>query len=993
MKFFVNALIKNKRSILLVFIFTCLYGIYSFTVIPKKEFPNTAMPLVNLIVTAPGYTASQVESEILPKINTAIEPINDVTNIYQYSFANVGTTLLEFDLAVTDVRPYMDQISKNLEEVNFEDENISYEVSSDFKESQVVYALTGTNQQEVSTEIAAELSLIDGIDNVKISPDYEQQYELVIDVDKLSKLNIDFETFNQILAAQAMDIPLGYINEKDGAYPIITANNLEDKDAILNMVVGINPMTNEQIKVSDVSTVNVVNTSNNLYEVNDKTATLIEVYFEDNLDYTQVGIDIRDVVDNYVSDLDYEINELVFQPDDVKKSIDSIFINLLQAIFLVIIVVFIGLGLRSSILISFTFPFTILATIGILNTLGQDLQKISIAGLIISIGIIVDNAIVINDAIVYNLDRKMERLDAIYDAMRANFIPVLTSTATTIAAFSPLLFLTGVAGTITFSLPVTVIISLILSFVMSMVITPLLAYYFLKPSKPKKIKQSKFSVEKIIRKTVTNSKTVIISTIGLVVVLFLSVLFVPIIIFPSAEKSIIYVEYTNNESSEFDDTVNLSHEIVDFIKTQDYLVNDVENYSSIVGGQMPQFYSTLPTFPLNQNQGYIYLDMDSTVDVTDMKNKLDETLNQEFSSRINISANEVELNTPTSPITMVLKGNDLDVINSYSQQLQSDIASIDGVLQVKGSSLLKTPLYEVVVNEDYLLQNGLTPVQVQSEIAKILNGSELSLINQEGVSDQLLINTDVKSKEDLLATNYVINSKSYLGSDLFTIDETSSYESFYNQDFSNAMTISVDLKDGYSVYEVQKSVKEYINNNTPESVTVELGGEAELAADVFGGVAIAAIVALLAIFIILLLQFNSFKNSIIVLLSVPLSISGSLLALFVFNTPLTFTVGLGLTSLLGIVVNNGILLVSYIEEYKKSDEPLIEVCVMAVTRRFRPIMISNITTIIGLTPLIISGGDFFQPMAISLAGGLFIGTILTIIFVPCIYFVTNKNTN
>lgn len=985
--------LKYKKIITIIFIFMIGYGIMGYINIPKKEFPSTAIPLIVLDIKAPGYTANEINDEVLSSVEDKLKEIENIDHSFSYAFSNGGIIFLQFELDVLDVTEYVTEIKNNIDALQLKD-GIDVIVSSDFNESHIVYAIEGEDRDKNANILGENIAKVKNVKFTNVTGTSESSFKIEVDVEKLASLNLSYDDFIKFISAKATDIPLGYINSGDKYNPIVTTNRFKEALEIENIILGINPQTGMPIYLKDIAIVSTEKSSESYIEFDNQEAVFLEVYFEDNLDYTVLGKEVTKVVEKFDVKGDAKVNELIYQPETVAKEINKIFTNLLQSIILVIIVVIIGLGIRNSLLITVTFPFVVFGTIGILYSFGQDLQKVSIAGLIISIGMIVDNSIVMNDSIQHYLDSGYGKVEAIKTSVKENLIPILTSTATTIAAFTPLLFLSGIAGTIAYSLPVTVIIALILSFIMSLIISPLLAYYFLKPRKQTKNKTEKESMKNLLRKLISRPIINIFVILSLITALSLTFFTLDIKIFPTAEKDVIYIQYTNTESTDFDKTVDLNGKIVNYIESLSYIKNRIEKHSSIVKGRMPQFYATLPMLPQNQNQGFIYIDLKNGDDITNLTEKLNSDLNDEFGNITTISADQIELNTPTAPLKITITGNDTkEIIDFASNKYEEIKKEVDGI----GTSSLivpnETELYKIVMNEDFINMNSITEVEVNLLISEYLNSMNLDLVSADDFSESLKVKSNIENIDNLINAPFIIKGNKYTGSDLFSVEKGETYESFYRDKYENSIQLDIYPDKNASVYKIQEDVEKILNKDLPDTIIVGYAGEAELANDVFGDVANSAVVALIAIIIILLLQFNSFKNSALVLITVPLSLAGSLFALYIFNQPISFTVALGLTSLMGIVVNNGILLVSYMQEYRKTRDSMLDVATDAVYRRMRPILLSNVTTVIGLIPLVLYGGEFFRPMAITLMGGLIIGTILTLVLVPSVYYLINKKVD
>ncbi len=991
MKHIFNTIFKNRILVIFTTILCIIAGLFAYNAIPKQSFPTTELPILQVNITAPGYSAKDLNNDVVPEIEDKIRDLEHINDVQSISFSNGASIISIFKIdEVIDIHDQYIKLRDDINNLKF-DTGISISYEYNFVESHVIFAITGDKKSETASELKKLLSDLDEVKRVDIRPNYSDSIVIDIDVSKLQQFKISYADIINLLNANGLEIPLGYLEEDNSSVPISSDNNFKTIEEIENIPISISPSTGQPVLLKNISNISSKSTTNSQYEFNKEIAVLVNLYFVDGDDYSKLGKKIENVVNEH-DDSD-NIHKVVFQPDEVKYEINKIFTSLLQSLGLVFIIVLIGLGFRSSLIVTISFPFTIFTTLLILYILGYDLQKISIAGLIISIGIIVDNTIVVIDAIKYNINNGLKVKPAINLALKDNFKPVLSSTLTTIAAFTPLMFLPGIAGEIAFSLPLTVIIALILSLIVSVIIIPCVSYYFIGDNNTVK-KKPKDRSYKLLTKFLTKIYkhavfTVILSF--LVAIALTSFVFrLKIKVFPTAEQNIVYVIYTNTSSTRYDDTQELEDEMIHFISETSYYKNYSSGITSIINGHMPQFYSTLPTLPLNQNQGFIFINIKDKSKVSDFKSKLEQDINSKFSSNAIVSVHEVELNRPTAPIFFGVRGENQQEVIDYTDSLLSQLNTIDGVKYAFANIPSQVKNYQIQYNNGYLMQNGLQKIQIEQQIALYLNQSKLNIIESELYADEAVIQTNIKVKDQLLKSSFIINDNLFYGKDLFKLSEQKTFEFYSRDNFTQGIDVSVEIEDDATLFNVNRDVRKIIDKTIPDNIEINYKGETELTKNVFQNIGIAALVALFLIILILLIQFKKLANIFVISIALPLSISGSVLMLFLFNFPISFSGGLGVTTLLGIVVNNGILLVSYLEKYKSEYSSLLEACVEAVKRRLKPILLSNITTMFGLIPLIVSTNSFFQPLSIAMFGGLITGVIFTLLLTPSIYYLFNK---
>ncbi len=946
-------LLKFRKLIISFTMVLIVMGSYAYYAIPKQELPDLSIPYSIVSITAPGYSSEDIDEDILLQFKSKVLSLPDIDVVESYAFDNYGLVVIGFKIDV----PNPEELNSKVRDI-FHDgdvgQDVTIEINNDFSVTDIMYAFP---QEELEEALAIEKQLlkIEEVERVEIS-DYSKPYfKITVDNNLLTNYGMSISTLQAILTSEGKDYTLGYVDDS----PVITSNNFNSIEEIESIVIAMSPVG--VVTLKDIATVSIATDNNYFNELNGNNVLYMSIYFSKSIDVTTMGDEVRDVVkghDDFV--------EVSFFPDDVDESIDEITSTLLIGMAIVILVVLIGLGFRSALIILITFPFTTLSTILVLYLLGYELQNISIAGLIISIGIIVDNAIVIIDAIKYNLESNKPINQSLTDAIKQNSIPVLTSTLTTIVAFTPLLFLPGVAGQMAFTLPLTVIIALIFSYLVAIFTIPIIAAKLLVVKHTNKTSNESKFIRKVISKPII---VVVFSVLLLVVSIYGVISRQQIQLFPTAQKEYIFVDYTNN----------LSNNLEDMQVVSDYIISNIDSEMIITSSnyQVPAFYTTLPSNVKSPNTGRIIYKHDGNN--SEEIERINQVLVNEYGTDITFNIFELELNQPGVPIEIILFDTD------QTDTVVEHILSLDGIDSVEVSSVKETYSHTINFNSSYLAQNGIAKAQVEEQIAILLNDSKLAIIDNNDYSNELVLSSSVNSLTELQTQIVLINGKSYQLSDLITIEDQLKPSYIHRYNFEKAVIISTFITDGYGIYGVHSDVEELLND---QGVDYELYGEVRLTKDIFADVFLAGAIAFAIIFLILLTQFRYFRNIIVIMSTIFLSFIGSAIALMVFSQNITFSVTLGLVSLMGIVVNNGILLLDYIARSTETD--VVSKCVSAVRLRSRAIIISNITTVSGLIPLIIFGNEFFRPMAITMAGGMILTVPLSLIVLPSIYVLTHK---
>ncbi len=946
---------KMKKLIITITLILIVFGAYSFNSIPKQENPDLSVPYTIVTIEAPGMSKEEIDSEIIMSFQSDFTSLEDLDLVKVSVYDNYALMIIGFEIGTDNVDALNSEVVSIINNKSF-GEGVNITANNDFDNVDILYAFSVDNYEDALV-IQEELYTLSEIKVIEISEQADDYYSLVLDTKKLSSMGMSISDITLIIQDGGIDYTWGYVDNN----AVITANSYDSIESIENIIIGSS--AEGIVKISDVGTVILNDSKNYVNKLNGDDILYLSIQFKDEVDVTKFDKQIRTIFKDYD-----QFVEIYFAPDDVGAAINEINTTLIIGMVLVLITVLIGLGIRSAITILITFPFTVFSTIFVLNFLGFDLQKISIAGLIISIGIIVDNAIVILDAINANLEEGKGMNLSIENAIKNNSIPVLTSTLTTIVAFTPLLFLPGVAGQMAFTLPLVVIIALIFSYLNSIFIIPIIAS---KVVKKKKQRTSTFFV-RWITKILKYSKTVVVTSFVLLVTsIYLLVIFQPIQLFPTAQKDFIIVDYNNLNSNSVEDATKVGEEIIKEIDSDVVLL--ANNYS------IPSFYSTLARNFKTPNSGRIlYKNEGNNAEEIERVSKI---IDENFEG-VYYDITEIQLNEPGAPIVIQLY--DLDKL----ENVISDLNEQEGIKEVSTPSLNNGIKYVVKFNDAYLMANGIYKSQVEEYIALNLNAKLVPVIKGKNVDSNLYIQSDLNNLDSLVNESFIINGKMHNLKDIISIEEELSPLLISRYMFRESQEISITIESNYSVYTVQEDVISILGDNGVAKVDYEITGEVKLTDDVFASILDAALFAVFTILLILLVQFRDFNKIFIIASAILLSLIGTSLLLIITDQAITFSVLLGVVSLMGIVVNNGILLIDYI--VKDDSIKVYEKCINAVRKRTRAIVISNVTTIIGLIPLIIFGDDFFRPMAIALVGGLTLAVPLSLIVVPSLYILTHK---
>lgn len=997
---FISFLLKEKYIVMIVFALIIFFGSISFYYLPRQENPDITSPAALISVVFPGAAAQDVELLVTKKIEEEAAKIDGIEKIDSISNDNFSAVIVTINYSV-DKEKQWNNLKKYIDDIKDELPNGCYEpiidTDSMVETAGMLLSVSGNDFTYDQLEYYAEelkLSLlnIDGISKVELSGKVDKKVYVEIDAMKLNTYSISIEDIYDLLKIQNLELPSGSLKTDLGKINVKVPGSFESLDDIENLIISVSDKGGI-VRIKDIADVYFKEDdgSKRVYD-NGKSAIVLSAYFKSDKNIVLIGDDI----DNSIKKIKQNvpdgilINKVTFQPDDVKFSLNGFIINLFEGILFVIAIVLIGMGIRNAIIVSISLPLTIFATFIVMYLLKIDLQQISIAGLIMAVGVLVDNAIVVADSIQVRLNEGITRNDAALKGVLDSAVPVFTSTLTTIAAFATLFVLPGEAGEFIKSMPLVIIIALIISYFISILIVPIFASIFFRTNAKFDNLNSKTRLLfiKILNYSLKFKKISISSVfVFLIISLLIALLVLPLEIFPYTDKNYIYIDVTNQEKSNLDSTYELTRQIENLLSDE----TSIKNVTSYVGGYLPKFYLTAPAGTDSEDFSQLLVKFDLDKSYGNDKKKFMMHIQEKLNDNIvgaNISVKLLAITAPGSDLEIYATGPDRYMLSDAAEFIDDKLVKTKGIYNISNTSMDNKQEYYVDVNNDIATMMGLTKYDIQRQINIALNGVDATVYRDNGKEFNILLKSNISNINEL--ENFKIKS-SATGNKIMLkqtadIELRSVMPSISRYNLSPVIKITAEVNSGYSAQVIQKNIEKVINSKYENSnINFYFGGEKQTVTKYLKGLGIAALISFTAIFIILMIQFNSALQPLIILMTVPLSVIGSIFGLLIFNQPFSFTAGLGLAALIGIVVNNAILLIEYINRARKEGLNIEDACKSSVTRRFRPIMLTTTTTVVGLVPLALSRSSFFTPLAIALMTGLMVSTLLTMIVIPTLY--------
>lgn len=1010
MKKFIEAAIRNRRITIFAIVLAFVFGIYSYYYTPKQESPDISVTVAMLTTVYPGASAQDVERLVTSKIEDKVTEVEGYSKVSSISQSSLSIVVLELETGA-DTDKAWNQLRQKMDELQTElpDECREIEINTDLAQTAgMIISISGPNYsyEELAgfaEELKDDLIDIDGITRIEILGKQEREVRVTVNTEQLNRLQLSLAEVAGILQAQSIEMPAGSLKNDDGSMDVRVGGNFSDVREIEETVLLTSAENGSVVRLRDIAEVTYeLQDSNYRIKHNGENAVLMTGYFQASRNIVLIGKEVDARIRQFESKLPENLvfEKVLYQPEDVGNAVNNFIMNLIEGMVFVIIVVFIGMGLRNAIIVSASIPLSILLTFIGMRILDIDINQISIAALIIALGMLVDNAIVVSDAIQVRIDNGQEKLQACAEGAREVAVPVLTSTLTTVGAFIPLLFLSGMAGEFIRSVPQIVILSLSASYVVAMLVSPVLAFIFFKPAK-NRVRKNIFRMlfDFLLKKGLKRKAVTIVLLIPVLALAAWMTVRLGLQFFPKADTNMIVIDL-QNEKDDIEQTEQLVSQVAEILEKQ----SEVTGYTAAIGDGLPKLYYSMAPAMQAQN----YAQMMFRVDLAKGR-RFDN--NEEFTDYLqDVLDGEIAKGTATiklleqgepieAPVRLRVSGEREDIAKA-SEIIRTELKKIDGTFNVKDDYTDDTYDYVLDIDSDQALRMGLTQYDVQKEINIALMGANTGYLSPDSSSRgsgqriqiPVRLISDIENVNELkiFGVKSSVTGNKILLTQVAEVGLEPKVARIRKYDRVSAITIHSDVKQGFSSVNIQKQMEEKLKTMDLGDIKVVFDGERESIMKYFGNIGILTVLAIFVIYMILLIQFGSFSQPFVIMVTIPLSAVGSILGLYLFNQPLSFTSLLGVVSLFGIVVNNAIVLLDYINSERSLGKGTEEACAEAASKRFRPIMLTTITTLVGLVPLILSNSNLFTPMSIALLSGLGVSTFLTMVIVPVVYAIISK---
>ncbi len=1002
--------IENHQFSTIVIVILVLMGLVSFITMPRSEDPQISPAGTTIFVIYPGANPKDVEELVTKPIEDVLNELENIKEIKSNSRSGFAIISIEFlagsdgDEKYSDVVQKVNSIRNKLPEEVYDVDMLKWTIN-DVKILQL--ALTSDNAEYKDLEHEGErlkdlLKKIHGVKSVELFAFPKREIKVTIDMERMANMNIPLSHILGAIQMNNANIPGGEMDIGNKQFSIQSSGSYNNLDELRNTI--INMGSEHVVRLKDIADIKYsYEDQKYIARFNNKRSIYITVTQKNGTNIFSIMDALKNKIQLFKNNLPKNIS--VATVFDQSKSVDSrlngFFINLLQGLLLVGLIVILAVGFRASLIVMVVIPISILIGIGFLDLSNYGLQQMSIAGLVIALGLLVDNAIVVTENIARFMKLGYSKTEAAIKGTSQIAWAVTSSTVTTVLAFVPMMLMQDITGDFIRSMPLTVIFTLVASLWVSVTLTPYLSKNFFTDSSINHESRMRKWMNKIIqgnyRKRLAYAiehPKIILSASVLVFLLSLGLFpFIGISFFPKAEKPQFMIDINLPEGSNLDKTDKVTKYVESVLSKKEEIIS----YAANVGHGNPRIYYNVLSKRNATNHAQILVELEK-FEYEPFNNFLNE-LRTEFKDYpgAKIDVKDFIQGPPIeAPIAIKILGDNLKTLKNISSDIEKYFTETKGTVNIYNPLSTTKADLQVKINRAKAAMYGVPLLDIDKAIRASITGLIVSKYrDEEGKEYNIVVRgkpehiSEIKKFDKIYVTS--VKGVSIPLKQLATIEFKSTPLSISHYDLNRTVTLTADVKAGYSVNEVTNKILDKIKKYSfPKGYTYYVSGELESQQRSFGGMAKALIIAIVGIFGVLVLQFRSYKQPLIVFSAIPLAIIGSIIALLITGNTFSFTAFVGLTSLVGIVVNNSIILVDYSNQLRAEGKSVIEAVKTAGEVRFIPIILTTGTTIGGLLPLTLGGGTMWAPMGWAIIGGLIASTFLTLIVVPVLYKIYTK---
>ena len=1007
--------VKYPVSVLMITLGVCLLGIISYNKLGTDLFPDLKNPALYIELEAGEYPPEEIERQFSERIEALAARQEGVKDVQSSCKAGGASVTVEYgwdqdmDAAFLELQRSMSQIGQNKDitsiTVSRYDANTTpiMILSMSHKEIKDMNELRNIAENYMRSEFVR----LDGVADIQVNGEEEAYIEIKTNSYMLEAFNLTTDAVAAKIESMNRNVSGGTVVNEDRQYTIKGVNLLESLEDIGDIIVAFKQPTASKsstsnvkspIYLKDIADITLKNKDpKNLVRYNQERCLSISIYKEHKYNTMQAVDNVRLKLDELQKSMPgYQFDVISNQGDFIGASIGEVKDSAIMGILLAMVILYLFLRrINTTLIVSVSIPVSIIATFNLMYFNGLSINIMTLGGLALGAGMLIDNAIVVTENIYRNLENGLSPKEAAIQGTSEVAGAITSSTLTTIVVFLPIVYIQGAAGELFKEQAWTVSFSLLSSLFVAILLMPMLASRFIKSTASQgsvKIKGYGNFVGKLLKNRYAVITTALILVIG-------SYMLIPLLNMEFMPKA---------ESKEFSTFVTL--EPGTRLQSTDNAVSTLEAIITDIAGDNLEWIFTQvgPSNTESQSDGKLETDNQAEIRVKlkDNVNKgTDYIINSlsnsytmpegvEISFEKEQSALQNVLGNQGAPVVIEIKGDELEIIESLCDEIKTKIASISGIYEIQTSMEKGAP--EVNVSIDRLKSGiyGVDIASVASQIKNKLNGTTAGSFESGSEPIDIEIRVPELPLSELESLEINQGDKKYRLSEIAEISITSAPQEINRNNQNRIGIVTAMLEKGHTLSGVTPEIRAMLQKvQFPAKYSAKITGEEEKRAESFNGLSFALLLSIVLVYMVMASQFESLRHPFTILLTIPLAGVGCIYALLLADISLNMMAFIGIIMLAGIAVNNSILLVDAANKLKAEGLNLSEAIQTAAQQRIRPIIMTSLTTILALLPMCFGfgeGASLRSPMAVTVIGGLVTSTIMTLVVIPCVYYIFDK---
>ena len=1019
-----GAAVKRPIMTTLCFVAVVIMGLFSLVKLPIDLLPDIETNTIMVITMYPGASAEDIEQNVTKPLENTLNSVEHLKHISSNSRENTSVITLEFefgydiDVMTNDVRDKLDMVESSLPD------GVMNPIIFKFSTDMIPICLLSVEAKEsmaglykiLDDNVVNPLARIDGVGSVSVSGAPKREIHVYCDPNRLEAYNLTVEAISNVIAAENMDMPGGSFDVGSNTYALRVQGEFDDARQMENIPVG--SFNGKIIYLKDVARVDdsLEERSQETYN-NGKLGAMVIIQKQSGANSVQISDKVKEMLPRIQKSLPSDVKIGVIQDtsDNIKNTIASLVETVMYALLFVMIVVFAFLGRwRATMIIVITIPISLIASFIYLYATGNTLNIISLSALSISIGMVVDDAIVVLENVTTHIERGSDPKQAAVHGTNEVAISVIASTLTLIAVFFPLTMVTGMTGVLFKQLGWMVTIMMVISTTCALTLTPMLCSQWLRLQRTK----GKFFVKfyspieraldkfdegygKLLEKVVANKTVTIVVCMGLFVASVFLMKFVGTEFFPSQDDGRLGVKLEMPVGTRIEETRKVTS-YIDSLWRAKYPEIKVLNYTQGSASSDNTFASLSDNGPHIVSMNISLVDIDKRdrriFEIADGMRADLEKIPELKKREVNIGGGRGSGMGGQSVIDFEIYGYDFEETDSVARQLSRALRNIKGTADITISRSDYQPEYQVDFDREKLALNGLNLQTAAYFLRNRINGSVASYYREDGEEYDIKVmyapehRTEISDIENIVIVNN--QGRGVRVKDVGTVVQRLTPPTIERMDRERVVKVST-VVDGVPMGDVVTQAQAEIDKmDLPSGISITLAGSYEDQQESFADLMLLGLLIIILVYIVMAAQFESLTYPGIIMTSLLFAFSGVFLILWMTGHTLNIMSMIGGIMLIGIVVKNGIVLIDYIILNRERGMSIRRAVIDAGKSRLRPVVMTTLTTILGMVPMAIGdgqGAEMWRPMGTAVIGGLTVSTILTLLFVPVLYCVFAYN--